>query len=252
MPQSTRTSKLTVLSTSQSAPKFSLKGRWKEEKQRESAPGPGAYTPSIDCLAKFKQCNVTIQGKYEMKNRSTLQNPGPGAYGALAHTLAGPAGKEETAPRFSFGTGKRMDTGKKYSRMPGPGSYGVREMGNLKGGQGRTMGARVGSGGGFVAKRAGLTPGPGHYVPPVAVQESSPAFGFGTGSRGGPTGGSGVSKSGKVKGSTPGPGHYSGNNLGFRPGGPAFSMKSRSGSKSRERVDLTPGPGQFGGITSFG
>jgi len=217
---SQHTTKLSCLSQVQSAPRISIKGRWKK-KPIEVSPGPGAYTPQVIS----SQNPVSILGR--PKHRNTIQGPGPGSYDRGME-------REDFGPKYSFGSQARLKESK-YTRSPGPGSYTIKD--NEKG-KSITLQGRWKSTGNL---RDGLTPGPGTYVPSVAsgvVFERGPKFSFGTGAR---------PRDHSL--SCPGPGQYI-VNTGFKPEGPKYSMKARD--LKRSRPSLEPGPGSFGGITSFG
>ena len=90
-------------------------------------------------------------------------------------------------------------------------------------------------------------PGPGQYLPKISRHESKfrtePQVGFGTSLRPEPNAGM------KAHAGTPGPGHY-GQKVQGGIGGKKFSI--RSAPKPRDRLSLEPGPGAYGGVTSFG
>eukprot|EP00392_Amoebophrya_sp_AT5.2_P003409 g3414.t1 len=75
-----RATKLTVLSTVSSAPKITIKGRWKSKPPKDG-PGPGAYTPGAN--AKFSgTTSVSIQGRHfqrQLRNTATPERACRGA-----------------------------------------------------------------------------------------------------------------------------------------------------------------------------
>ena len=69
----------------------------------------------------FSTLQVSFQGRYGQVGR--ISGPGPGQYEDGVPRLGG--------PRFSFGTGRRLQVAK-YARTPGPGTYGLKELGQGK------------------------------------------------------------------------------------------------------------------------
>jgi len=222
-----RQTKLTVLSTVASAPKISLKGKWKEQKSATlNNPGPGAYTPIPERIMK-KEPTVTIQGKHAPMNREL--GPGPGQYYQGDKGLGG--------SNYSFPRGQRMK-GKLRQPSPGPGSYTVK----LPKGKSATFSEKFESGGLLKSNLGG--PGPASYTAGVAdplKYTAGPKYGFGTSTRQ-----TGTLKSGIV---LPGPGHY-GKSVAFTGSGAKFSIKSRPIARSES---LGPGPGSSVAlVSSFG
>lgn len=212
-----------MLSTVASAPKISIKGRWPKSRPPEISPGPGSYTPQ----PPPKAMAVTVSGRERQVTR--IQGPGPGQYDRGLD-------KNQFGPQFSFGTSKRLQA-RAYARTPGPGSY---SSTSLNKGVSITLQGRWKQ---PSRSKDGLSPGPGTYVPGAATDvryDKAPKFGFGTSQR---------PEARNLTIASPGPGHYM-NNMGFRAEGPKFSIKARD--QQRQKPQLTPGPGAFGGITSFG
>ncbi|CAD7973109.1 unnamed protein product, partial [Amoebophrya sp. A120] len=147
MTMSQRTTKLTVLSQCESAPRISIKGRWKDSKKDAEGPGPGAYTPQPEKI-KYPSKSAQIQGRYS--TRSNTLGPGPGQYYQGDKTLGG--------SQFSFGSSKRL-SGRLHHQSPGPGSYAVK---GLSKGPSVKLGERGRSSLGTVGG-----PGPGTYIPTV-------------------------------------------------------------------------------------
>mmetsp|Transcript_5727 Transcript_5727/g.14276 ORF Transcript_5727/g.14276 Transcript_5727/m.14276 type:complete len:224 (+) Transcript_5727:59-730(+) len=217
-----RATKLTVLSTVSSAPKITIKGRWKSKPPKDG-PGPGAYTPGAN--AKFSgTTSVSIQGRHFQRSKEL--GPGPGQY-YQGESLSG------YSSQYSFGTERRLKP-RLHHQTPGPGSYGTLPLPKgpaavlLEKGRPRAL---------------NNGPGPGTYIPTVArnlVYETSGSAVFGTSTRSAPR-----------KMYSPGPGQYA-KAVSFESTAPKYSIKSRGGDKLRS-VSLTPGPGtSVGLVSSFG
>ncbi|CAD7973197.1 unnamed protein product [Amoebophrya sp. A25] len=227
-PTQERATKLTVLSNVQSAPKISIKGRWKDPKVRNNAPGPGSYTPQPEKV-KTESHGVTMCGRNLRMPRELA--PGPGQYYQGGDSLGASTG------RYSFPRTQRLK-GRMHQPSPGPGSY---KVGPLNKGTSATFSEKFESGA-FGGRLSG--PGPGHYTAAVAdplQYAGGPRFGFGTSTRQ-----TGTVKSGII---LPGPGHYV-KNVSFTSSAPKYSMKSRPQTKSDT---FTPGPGSSVAlVSSFG
>eukprot|EP00929_Paragymnodinium_shiwhaense_P101220 TRINITY_DN6412_c0_g1_i1.p1 TRINITY_DN6412_c0_g1~~TRINITY_DN6412_c0_g1_i1.p1 ORF type:complete len:228 (-),score=44.79 TRINITY_DN6412_c0_g1_i1:273-956(-) len=213
---------LNAQSSYKNTPKYSFAGRPEHKDKKKGMPGPGQY-PQVACEKdKFgSSAKWGFGGGVRDDGKTLATFPGPG------HYKAGVDPRYQAMPRWGFGSEPRLHAAKPM-KGPGPGHYDVR--GNLEGGQSSSIASRP-EGKSMVSK----TPGPGHYKTDnghMATTQSSPAVGFGGGTRGELV----VSK-------TPGPGQYElptslcGNIFTKMP--PKYSIKSRYVPPSS---DKTPGP----------
>lgn len=212
-----KSQKITNLSTTRGAPKWSFGGKPTGSEQKAStAPGPGQYVPSVDSkyttLPSFSwgsaEQRVGQNTKWEDK-KGTI--PGPGAYN--------PRDPNSTSAKFGFGTGPRMPK-RRVEISPPPGTYPAKSSlaNNSCSMAGRLPGGRSIS-----------VPGPGAYSESIdPTRESAPSYGLGAGTR------TDAFKDQKF----PGPGNY-GAPMRVAKGSPLYSFKSR---RRPVKSDSTPGP----------
>jgi len=210
---------LSTFSNVQASPKWSMRGKG-PNLNKTSTPGPGAYSASETTSQKFGKSPNYGFGYAARDGARPQSAPGPGHYDRPTNP-----GKNVSA-KYGFGTSDRIV--RQQMEQPGPASY------KLRGAMGED-GPKYSSVGRRDTGRGKATPGPGAYQP--VDSRGTQKFGFGTSPR-----------DSRINGASPGPGAYDQGTA--TTAGPKFSMKAKNEAFAK---DLTPGPGQYGGIyTSFG
>lgn len=229
--------KFTAVSTSRSAPSFSIGGRTHQKVADQSAPGPGKYGVPSDSQATRTAPSFGFGGAPRLCTKKFEKQPvpGPGAYSSLD--------PNETSAAWGFGSEARIPQ-KKLRKSPDPGQY---TAGSTLTTQQMTMSGRFEG----KKKEAHATPAPGQYgiprtdgvleklpdVPAMRFTEDRERMG--------------VFRSKSI---APGPGKYesmkemgNGNPTSTIP--PSFTMGSRRRPLKRDTV---PGPAQIPHYTQFG
>jgi hypothetical protein len=219
-------------------PKRSLAGRFKIDltaKELNQKPGPGAYSPSVNCSIKqspaFK-VGTSTREKYYLKDKFKYELPPPNIYDPDFHKV------KQRSPATGLGYGDRSSFSKTF-QSPGPGAY--KSPSAIGEGPTYVLGARLENT--YEIKKAKEVPSPNLYNPKFeAMAKTQSVFSIGKSLR------EEISGSGKLK--VPGPGAY------LSPGKATLvnlkdSPKWGFGSSARpdiakgNKTTKVPGPGAY-------
>lgn len=216
---------LSTFSNVQASPKWSMRGK-AGSAQKTTTPGPGAYSAPQEVAGKFGRSPNYGFGYASRDGIRPASAPGPGHYDAPLNP------KMDVSAKYGFGTSDRI-LNKNRTEQPGPASYKIPGKMGYTGPKYSNVGRRD-------LSATFPTPGPGAYQPLEANRSTfanSQRWGFGTSPR-----------EGRGMQSAPGPGAYEQGTA--VDNGPKFSMKGKQEAFSK---DMTPGPGEYGGVyTCFG